>query len=190
MPDETATALMRPPVRRVVQVVAAATLVGFLLVDVLGPHVYAGERFASARPLSAPATNDGVGGLLPSAVLLRGSRKVDSRDLRPAVIVLVPTRCHCEDQIRHVVAHADGNLVRVYVVGVAERRQVDTLKARSGGDVVALLDPTKTLQTQYRPGPEGMVVFVRRDGVVTEIVDGINSQLDVRRLLPALLRTP
>ncbi|MEO6713237.1 MAG: hypothetical protein ABIM89_07390 [Mycobacteriales bacterium] len=191
MPDDFAPTLDRPPVRRAVQVIAAATLGGWLLVDVLGPGVFAGERFAPpGRFLVQPGwESGGVGGALPDTVLTRGSRSIPARDLRPAVLMLAKPGCNCVRAMRHVVAQSDGSGVRVYVIGVSGR-EVHRIAAEARGDVVALVDETAAVYGHYASGSDATLLLVRRDGIVVGIIDQVDRDLPLRSQLPALLDSP
>lgn len=173
-------------------VVAAATLAGFLAVETIGLAVEEGQEYAAAAPLrpAAVSRSGRIEGLLPPATLHGRSKTTQSRDLRPGAVLLVPYPCECLQRLRHVVAQADGSRVRVYIVGYNGREQVDRLAAAAGRGVVPLLDPRRRLQQAYRPGPQAVLLLVRRDGVVTRIFDGVSPELDLAPLLPALLRVP
>ncbi|MDQ1708978.1 MAG: hypothetical protein QOG49_363 [Frankiaceae bacterium] len=189
---EPALTHSRPRVRRVVRIVAAATLIGYLAVDVAGRAIFPGEDYASAQPLrlSAIARPDGVGGLVEDAQVQRGSRMISTRELRPAILALVPRRCDCADRLRDAASDADGRGVPMYVVGSNGLRQANGLAAAAGKDVVPIVDRSGVLENRYHPGLYAMLLLVRRDGVVTEIVDGVPLDIDLGKRLPALLKTP
>lgn len=171
------------------QWISAASLAGLLLFDVLGPRIYAGERYAAPAPFLAQAAgaHGSIGRPLPDTMFTRGSRSVPARDLRPAVLMLVPRECGCTEAMRQVVAQADGSGIRVYVVGAGDRRQVNRIAAEARGDVVPLLDEAAMLQTTYATGLSATLLLVRRDGIVVEIIDTVDRDLPLRDRLPALL---
>lgn len=172
--------------------VAAATLAGFLAFDAIGTLVLPGQEYAAAARLhvAADGRSGTVGGLLPVAELHGRARSRSARELRPAVVMLVRYPCECFRQLVHVAAQASGSKVRVYVVGFNGRAQVDRLADSAGRGVVPLVDPLRTLDAVYHPGPRAMLLLVRRDGVVQEIVDGVPPNMELATRLPALLHLP
>lgn len=184
--------MSRPRPRRTVVAVAAATLGGFLVIDVVGAAVFPGEEYAAPaaiRPVPARRTGQ-VGGLVPRAELEGRSGQRNARDLRPAVLMLVPYPCDCLARLQHVVGQTDGSKVRLYLVGFTGRPQVDDLTQTTQGGAVPMVDRAGVLQRVYQPGPTGKLVLVRRDGVVTDIVDGVTTETDVRSRLGELLEVP
>lgn len=145
------------------------------------------RRLVAKAPLrSAPAELTGqVGGLLPDVLLLQQTGPVSARELRPAVLLLVAPGCACTDKVRHVVAQTAGHPVQLYLVG--ERSEVSALAAAAGGQVVRLADDGGALARAYLGQASATVVLVRATGVVSEIIDGIATslQLDpaIRRML-------
>jgi hypothetical protein len=175
-----------------VLLVATATLAGFLAVDAIGAVALPGQEYAGAAPLRASARErtGRVGGLLSPATLHGRSGSMQSRDLRPAVVMLVQYPCECLARLKHVAVQADGSKVRVYVVGFHGRAQVDRLAQGAGRGVVPLVDAQDRLHQAYHRGPDAILLLVRRDGVVTEIVDGVPANMDLASRLPALLTVP
>jgi hypothetical protein len=175
-----------------VLVVATVTLLGFLAVEAAASALLPGQEYAEPAPVmqSAAKFTGEAGGLLPTGALRGRSHGTRLRDLRPAVLLLVQFPCECAARVKHVAAQADGSKVRVYVVGFHGRTQVDRLADAAGRGVVPMVDVTNTLNRTYHPGPEGTLVLVRRDGVVTQIFDGVPDNIDLRPWLPWLLRLP
>jgi hypothetical protein len=54
---------------------------------------------------------------------------------------------------------------------------------------VPLVDDANTLSRAYDTGSDATLLLVRRDGVVTQIVDDLPAQIDLRKRLPALLES-
>lgn len=179
------------PARKIVIVVTAATLSGMLAIAALGEVVLPEQVYAAGAPLAAaPSSNAQVGGLLPIALLQGARRDHYARDLRPAALLLVQYPCDCTRKLRQVATQADGQRVKVYVVGFNGRPQIDRLAQEIGFDVVPLLDEARILERTYRPSVDGTLLLVRRDGVVSRILDDFHHQTHVSAELPALLELP
>lgn len=180
----------RPHARRVVQVVAAATLAGVLVTDVVGRAVFAGEHYAGPAPLLLAAEGRGsdTGGLVPVADLNPdGDGIVSSRDLRPAVLMLVPRECTCGQRLVDVASETEGSKVRLYVIGSNGQRQLSGLRGGGARDAVPLLDRGFVLMDRYQPGKHGTLLLIRADGVIAEIVDDVPLDIDLADRLPKLL---
>jgi hypothetical protein len=188
---QAADAPKRPRARRSVLLVATATLLGFLAVEAAVVLVLPGQEYAAAAGLNegAAARAGHVGGLLPVGIVRGRQHGKAVRDLRPAVILLVQYPCECAGRVKHVAAQADGEKVRVYLVGFHGRTQVDRLAEASGRNVVPLVDDANALSRAYDTGSDATLLLVRRDGVVTQIVDDLPAQIDLRKRLPALLES-
>jgi hypothetical protein len=171
-----------------------ATLLGIAALDGLASAVLPGQEYAAPMPINQSprvARKTGtLGGLLPDGALRGRKHGTRLSDLRPAVLMLVQYPCECAARVEHVAAQADGSKVRVYVVGLHGREQVDRLADAAGRDVVPMVDVQDVLGRTYHPGPEAMLLLVRRDGVVTGIVDGVSPEMDLASRLPGLLRVP
>jgi len=152
----------------------------------------AGQQYAAAAPLSDQATAaDGrIGGLLPDVTLRGRTGDRNSRELRPAVVMLVQNACDCLRRLRRVATEAHGSKSRVYVVGISGREQVDKLASFVGYGVVPLVDEHRALDRNYQPGADAMLLLVRRDGVVVEAANGVAPDIDLASRLPALLKVP
>ncbi|MEP7055140.1 MAG: hypothetical protein ABI912_07810 [Actinomycetota bacterium] len=191
MPDHAAELPSRPRARRTVVVVAVATLLGFLAIDSVATALLPGQEYARPAALNATARRTGqVGDLLPAGALRGRDHGTRINDLRPAVLMIVRFPCECAARLEHVVAQADGSKVRVYVVGYSGRTQVDRLADAAGRGVVPLVDVHNVLSGVYHPGEAAILVLVRRDGIVTEIVDGVPTNMDLASRLPRLLEVP
>jgi hypothetical protein len=175
-----------------VLLVATATLLGFLAVQAADYLLLPGQEYAASARLDEPAAArvGQLGGLLPDGVLRGRQHDKAVRDLRPAVVLLVQYPCECAGRVQHVATQADGEKVRVYLVGFHGRTQVDRLAQAGGRNVVPLVDDANTLSRVYHTGSRATLLLVRRDGVVTEIVDDLPAKMDLRRRLPALLESP
>jgi hypothetical protein len=144
------------------------------------------QLVAQAPLRSAPAGLTGQpGGLLPDVRLIRRDGPISARELRPAVLLVVASRCECTDKVRHVVAQTAGHPVQLYLVG--DRSDVTALAGVAGGAVVGLADDGGALSRAYLGQADAAVVLVRANGLVSEIIGGIATslQLDpaIRRML-------
>ena len=174
-------------------VVAALLVVALpgMLLTVLRPGFPARARTAT---LSAPAAAPGeVGGLLPDIALSTPVGPRPARGMRPAVLVLVPTPCDCDDAVSTVVDQAlvVTHAVRLVSAGTTDTdgRAVEALASGSARGLVATaVDPTGALTAAYRAtgvtvlvvAPDGVVLSVTRD-----VRPGRRLTEQVGRLQPA-----
>jgi hypothetical protein len=156
------------PLAIVAFAVVIAGLIAMLL-TVLAPKALAPTP--KALPLAAPAAAPGAkGGLLPEVTLRGPAGPVDSRDLRPAVLVLVPPGCDCTPLLTVLAGQANSvPLPLSVVIPVAAARDPAKLPPALGGITVnSYYDPNRVFATTFRA--EGIVtaVLVGKDGLVTE----------------------
>lgn len=153
----------------VLLIVLGVTLIGSLA-SILAPHSDPPPR---PVPLAANriAGPDGVGGLLPAShVSLLGYRR-PVRDLRPAVLALVPAQCACAAELEAAAKASASYRVRLYIVG--DRSQLRDLHALAvsvgNGTIQVVVDEERSLQNVYRP-TDLTQVLVRADGVVEAVL--------------------
>lgn len=152
-----------PLVFLIVSVVAmaATVLVAFV------PRADAPQQ---TRTLAAPTADIGqLGGLMPSAAVgINGSPRM-LRDIRPAVIAVVPEgNCpECADAVAAAAVDARDAGVRLFVAG--SRDQVN--------DLAALAEPNGALTMTYATSPFDVfrptgvtMILVAPDGAVTDVV--------------------
>lgn len=149
-----------------------------------------GEPRPQPAPLAVVAATPGqTGGLLPDVPLHDGRTGdvVAARELRPAVLALVPRRCRCNEVINSVSGQAAEFDLPVYVVGSGEpQQQLQVLSSIiRQGEVRALHDRPATLSQAYQASGKLTLLLVRDDGVVTTIVRSPTAQ---DRLEPQLRR--
>ncbi len=125
---------------------------------------------ASAPALPPPGE---VGGLLPNVSVRTSLGAMAARDLRPALVALVPLHCNCTDLLKTLAAQAGE--VRVPLVVVAPANQDAEVDALSGqvhsgaaetvfdlhGALAAAYDATGVTVLGLRP--DATVSFVQRD---------------------------
>jgi hypothetical protein len=140
-------------------------------------------------PLAATSASPLHGGLLPDVTILlrdgsaagRG-RPVAARQLRPAVLALVPTRCRCQPVVNDLAAGAASYQVALYVVGPSPTDgEVTGLAANAGsGNDIPADDSSGSLRTTFRASgvtvvvvkSNGQVAFVLPDWTKAQRLDG------------------
>jgi hypothetical protein len=152
----------------VVLVLAGVALVGSLLA-LLGPRP---SPPPALRPLSrdVQAPPGEVGGLLPATeVVVRGVRQ-QLRDLRPAVLALLPRSCGCDRTVESLFRQSREYQVEFYLVGAeAYGEELRRLASRTGnGSAAVVIDAGGRLAAAYQPSGV-TVVLVNGAGVVTAI---------------------
>ena len=158
-------------------VLAVVAVFGALLV-VLRPSFP--ER-APARPLASPTVPAGqVGGLLPDGPVLTPGRRTTVRELaRPAVLVLVPIPCGCDEAVSSVVDQAlqVTRTVRLLSTGRQDPTGVRVAALRTGparGLALSGVDEQGVLATSF--GSTGLtVLLVGGDGVVVDAVRDVRA---------------
>jgi hypothetical protein len=141
-----------------------------------------------ASPAVAPGT---PGGLLPDVVLRGRVRTTPSRELRPAVVLLIAPDCGCVTAVRQVVAAAARQRLVTYLVQAGDDlAQPELLAAQAGGDVAPYADPRGALAAAFRLRSKAALVLVRSDGVVTQVVGAVGPALRLDAALRALVTRP
>ena len=118
------------------------------------------------------------GGLLPDVVVYRmdgGTSRL--RDLRPAVVALLPTSCGCENRLQQVGLAALRYRLPYVLIGRNLPAQPADLDERT---TFRASEPTGVLARSYRlaEGPDEhppVLLLVRADGVVNRIVTDLPS---------------
>ena len=150
-----------------VAVVLLAVLAFASLVFLLRP---ATPPSPTPRPLAKPTVAPGVAeALLPDlAVPVGRTGSVRLRNLRPAVIVLVPAKCDCTPLIADVITSTTASRLNVLVLG--ERQDPPLPRTAPQDRVRAGTDTGGQLAMTYQAGPAPMVLFVRSDGTVARVM--------------------
>jgi hypothetical protein len=129
----------------------------------------------ATAPLAANTAEVGVvGGLMPSApVAVNGAPRL-LRDIRPAIIALVPAGAcpECAAGVASAAAIAEASRLRFIVAGEGrDPATVETYAAAVGA--ATLMAPTGTF-ADYRPS--GLTLFsVAPDGIVTDVARGADA---------------
>jgi hypothetical protein len=116
-----------------------------------------------------------IGAPLPDRALsLVGRRDVPRRlrDLRPAIIALVPANCRCDRRIAELAERGTRQRIAVYLVTPGPPGR--SVRSLAGGDAVrAAEDSEAALFSAYRP--DGLTaVLVHSDGVVGDVRRDVN----------------
>jgi hypothetical protein len=123
-------------------------------------------------------------GLLPDVAVRVDTATKSSRDLRPAVLAIVPSNCGCADTIQNVASQAGEFALQVYVVtSQAADPQIDAITSTSGDSVTAVYDSSRVMQQTYTSEPGVTVVFVRKDGVVKNWVQQVGPKTSLHGAL-------
>jgi hypothetical protein len=109
------------------------------------------------------------GGLLPDVRVGLGSSGRALRDLRPAVIVLVPDGHDATETLRAAVRVADRHHVYAVAVGSSLPALPADLRNTS---LIPASDPTRALLTRFRASTIPVLLLVRDNGVLTRILTG------------------
>jgi hypothetical protein len=170
-------------------VVAALVLVALVAstLAILGPHQQrAPQRSLPLAQRTSPPVGE-IGGLLPATELTVNGESVNSRELRPAVIVVLPPSCACapllDDLFRQVKEYGHA----MYLVGspAMQTEIIRTAREIGNGTAAPVLDSNGMLATTY--AARGVtVLLVHADGVVgavqRELASGIRLEPQLARL--------
>lgn len=194
--EEQALAASKPrervPGRRSRLALTAAVIVASMLVAAVSGAVGA---FVMPRPASTPpaaplATAIGPvgveGGLLPDTTLLADGRHVTARNLRPAVLALIPADCtDCGAWLTEVRRQAaEFGLDVTLLVGPDQAVEgVDLVRKLGSAGLDLMVDPDSEVLDSFGTGTR-QLILVRDDGVVTNVIQDPEVGL---RLEPVLL---
>lgn len=163
----------------------AAVVVALLAVDGAARPTH-----PQAVPLATPSVAAGrVGGLLPAtAVKATDGAPVALRSLRPALVVLAPTRCNCTSLLDSLAAQAAE--VQLQLVVIAPQSPDAEVAALPGqlhhGNIVVGYDNHSSLTSEY--AAHGVTALViARDGVVTYVQRDVTRSTRLELPLQAAL---
>jgi len=125
---------------------------------------------SEARPLASPTRSPGsIGGLLPSVTVRVGAKERAARELRPAVLAMLPQPCRCTLAVRELSAVVGQFALPLVLVTVAGNAEIGALlTAARGSRSYPAYDAAATLADAY--AARGLTaVLVRADGVVTAV---------------------
>lgn len=166
-------------------IVAAASVA--LLVLTTRPGAQSAQQSPADQPGSADAGR--IGGPLPDVPASVGDTSRSLRELRPAVLALVPRGCGCEPAARELVGHAHTNGIPVYLVqsgqGAPERDALAHRLGKAGQRPVIVREPRGTLARAY--GVSGLTtVLVDRRGKVSTVLHAAENGTDWESQLESL----
>jgi hypothetical protein len=172
-----------------------------MLVAAIGSLVIVVLPYTPSRPVRAPlastAVADGTaGGLLPDVRLPdQSGRPVTIRDIRPAVLLLTPDDCRCDQLIADLARVTGESRISVELVGASD--QPERPPGAPEDRIFTLSDPGEVLAESITAGrasagpvPDGaspVAVLVRADGVIAVVVPDLR---DVNNLRADLARLP
>lgn len=153
------------------------------------------------RPRPAPLASTGtatgqLGGLLPDVRLLNDHhRAIAVRHVRPAVLLLMPAGCDCDDVAADLVRSSRDALIAVELVGVTAPPARPASSPRDR--VHTLADPTDTLGRAVHtdrstsmgpvvPRTAPTAVLVRSNGLIAGVVPGLSDASQLRAELAGL----
>jgi hypothetical protein len=149
----------------------AVTLFAGTMLTVItsAPETNLPRPIRSATPGPAPKPGR-MGGLLPEAQVLVGSKPAELRKLRaPSVLAVVPRGCGCVTALRRLVTQAARKPIVIYFVTTGGSvNQLARLARRTGSRKVQLVEDSSNSLGVYKP--LGLTaILVHRDGAVTEV---------------------
>ncbi|WP_433332844.1 hypothetical protein [Spirillospora sp. CA-294931] len=166
-----------------IPIITGAVLVALIsggLMTALGPRP-APRPTASVLAPHASATPGAVGGTLPMTDVTldgRDPKTVSVLDARPGVIGIVRSKCGCEKAITELAARTGEFKLKLWIGGNRARgsatpsiKELRGLAGKAHGNVPQIFDdPRGVLSATYaRPDAPITTIFVRPDGIVTEV---------------------
>ncbi len=159
------------PVFTVALIVIAST---GLLLSVFAPVTQEPPRALPISSLAHPKAPVGQkGGLLPDVELVADTQRISTRNVRPAVLILIPAKCDCAGLIRQVVGQAAEVPPAPYTVVVSAGQDTTAAKladAKDGGhgEALGVRDVNGVLAKTYKASTTApTLLFVAGDGVLT-----------------------
>ena len=141
---------------------------------------------------TAPAAAPGqVNGLVPDVMLRTSAGAMSARDLRPALVALVPLRCDCTSLLSTLAGQAEEvRLPLVVVAPAGHDAEVDALPGQlHHGDVRTAFDLIGALRETY--GADGATVTViglRPDATVSFVQHGVSTDDRLELWLEQMVR--
>lgn len=182
--------LARVPWQRLTVPLAIVTGALLLAGVVLVVLTFGGQRQGQRPPEAAPIATGAVavasvgepGGLLPAVDVRTLTGKVDVRELRPALVVLVPQQCRCTALLSQLAGQAGEVRVKLVVVApAAQDAEVAALAGQLHSDQVEpVWDAGGMLADVYAAsgvtalvvGPDATVRYIDRDVAAGARLDG------------------
>ncbi len=151
-------------------------------------------RASTQQPRPAPVATDAarpvgqVGGLLPDLRVGIIGTDMRLRDVRPAVLALVPPRCDCIGTLENVAGEANEYAVPLIIVGTKDT-SVEAQALSSAirrGRTNTVYDANGALATTYAASGVTLLL-VARDATVTDIVRSVARDIRLEAQLSAML---
>lgn len=126
------------------------------------------------QPLARPTTATGlVGGLVPAVTVTVDANPTALREIRPALVAILPASCDCFDLVRSLVRQTSEFSLRLVLVTPAlTSHQASSLHSAALGRATFATERTGSLARAF--GSRSLV-FVRGDGTVSAIVHDPDS---------------
>jgi hypothetical protein len=167
---------------------ALTLLAGTLLTMFTARHAVPSTLRTTSAPRQSRPPVGQVGGMLPATSIIVGSDQIRAlRDLRPAVLALVPAGCRCAAAARRLSAQASYAGVTLYFVTTGPAVTQARRLARQAGlaDDHVVTDTQDAMGGAYRPA--GLTaVLVYRDGLVRSVNPHLGPGLQLKGSLKAL----
>lgn len=173
--------LVRPlgrygPIPLFVAGVVVAVAIAATMMTVFGPQPtdHASRSPLATKPMAATGK---VGGPLPSATLRLAAGKRRLKDLRPALLLVVPRHCRCDKAVDQLTDQARGVSISVYLIGSKRSaEQLNKLASTAGhGAAIAADDPKAVLASTYHAS--GLTaILVHTDGVLGGVLRGVKPK--------------
>src|SRR3954462_3710319 len=166
-------------------VIAALVVLGSVggLMLALLPNARPTEPQADTENTAVGHMGDPGGLMLDDTVWIDG-QTVSAVALRPGVIALVTPDCACAATIDQIAAQANEFQLKTYVVTAKNNDpQMSTLVHGARGSRTAVYDPGGKLRATYSQKPGVTVLIVKKDAVVRNVLQGVNTKTTLRGAL-------
>jgi hypothetical protein len=152
----------------------------------------------AARLATAQAPDGTVGGLLPQAVVEVNGAPLSLRDVRPALVMWVPSTGADPALLDSLLLQVSSYGVPLMVAGPPERAELlaDTAQQTGLGRVSVLVDPGSQLldSLALAPGAGPVLLLVGIDGRIHEVIDdppaGVRLEASLSRVAAGEAPTP
>lgn len=140
----------------------------------------------ASRPLANPSARPGAAdALLPDMALTAGrTHAIRLRNVRPAVLVVVPAGCACDPLVSDVIDSTSASRLKVLLIGPGGDPALPAAVPRSR--VSAATDAGGRLAATYDSGLLPLVLFVRSDGTVSRVMHDARPGAELHQEVAAL----
>jgi hypothetical protein len=181
----------------------AMVLISGVLLTVFTAGQSGGPRSTPSAPVSrasirAPRATGGPAvpperpgpGKLPDATVIIAGKSVRLHSLVPAVFTLVPARCQCAAELRHLTRQASAAGVSFYLVGTRKDMvQLGRLARRAGQPAANIADDQGGALAAFYRSHGLTAVLARGDGYVESVVRHPSKALRLTSRFQSLART-